>query len=503
MVFHALAIFLNFVSGLVSLPVTIAFIPLDLLGAWLASGNILAWATMLDPGFSSVTQQKVGMAYGAADRTEVGRVAMSGIVLNSGIALLIGAAAWGIAPYLPELLKLENAALSGPLISAWGWACAGLILTTMGFAVTSTNIGLQSSLGIGLVYLVATITALVLQIVLVVHGAGIVGIALANVYRGAAILAGNLLYLGARVVSERIRFRLSWRAMIDICKDTSFTVLGRVTQTIAGQLDAFLIARMIAPSAVPVFRATKAPADIFGLLLSRPAVSMAPSISSLAGAGRIAGKRAIFVRMLQAMIWLAGLGFVGLVGLSKDFVTLWVGAGLYAGLAVTLALAVTTTLAGLSAACSTFSYALGFIRSTSLVGGAAALLTIATMILLGGSWGMLGIAASGALGALPGIYWGFRQMLKEGALSRRDVAELSREGLRVALCAAATLLITHFLPWRASNWVAFILTSAAYMLLAAALLTTVSAAAREMARTLAEKAFKGLTGRNQGGYAAH
>ena len=53
-------------------PLYLKYIPVELYGAWLATGNIVNWLLVVDPGISTVVMQRVGKSYGADDRSEVG-----------------------------------------------------------------------------------------------------------------------------------------------------------------------------------------------------------------------------------------------------------------------------------------------------------------------------------------------------------------------------------------------------------------------------------------------
>ena len=65
------------VQGIVLVPLYVAKVPLALYGAWLATGNVLTWLEMVDPGTGDVIRQRVARLYGANDRaaqTELARL---------------------------------------------------------------------------------------------------------------------------------------------------------------------------------------------------------------------------------------------------------------------------------------------------------------------------------------------------------------------------------------------------------------------------------------------
>lgn len=47
------------ITGIVLTPLYLRFIDLKLFGAWLASGNVIGWLAMLDPGLNELLHQQV------------------------------------------------------------------------------------------------------------------------------------------------------------------------------------------------------------------------------------------------------------------------------------------------------------------------------------------------------------------------------------------------------------------------------------------------------------
>ena len=96
-IFLLLSTAISTIGGLVTLPTYLSHIPIEMYGAWLATGNIIAWATVVDPGLSTLTLQMVAQAYGKNDLVDVGETAAVGLVLNTIIATSFAAlAAMGV-----------------------------------------------------------------------------------------------------------------------------------------------------------------------------------------------------------------------------------------------------------------------------------------------------------------------------------------------------------------------------------------------------------------------
>ncbi|MFA6715988.1 MAG: hypothetical protein WCS27_11475, partial [Victivallaceae bacterium] len=113
------------VSGLLMVPLYIRFIPLDVYGAWLASGNILVWIGAIDPGLTIVLQQRVGFAYGKQDFRAIRDFVGCGLIISALISLFIIMLGAIAAFYLPSLLKLPVNVDASVIVLAFFLAVVG------------------------------------------------------------------------------------------------------------------------------------------------------------------------------------------------------------------------------------------------------------------------------------------------------------------------------------------------------------------------------------------
>ena len=65
--FHYNAVVLVIVQGILLVPLYLRSIPVATYGAWLATGSILSWIDLVDPGLSDVLRQRVAYTYGKGD----------------------------------------------------------------------------------------------------------------------------------------------------------------------------------------------------------------------------------------------------------------------------------------------------------------------------------------------------------------------------------------------------------------------------------------------------
>ena len=302
--FHAWSIGMVFVSGVVLVPLYLRHIPIDLYGAWLASGNVLVWMTLADPGVSLVLQQRVASAYGAGDHSGLAGGIATGLwitVAISGVIILCGVvSSW----FLPGWLGLPQMADQQELASAFRWSVVGSALMIVSFSVTSVNQGLQSSAGIGAIYVVASLFRLGAVIALLERGFGLLAIAMPTLGMGLLLLGGNVVYLRHRLQHERIPFGWAPIHFKELAGLLSWTSIGRMAGVTANHVDLFVVARVLGPESVGLLRFTRTAPDMGRLLVERPIAALQPSLAHLLGAAGPVSARLVVVKVLTAVIYL-------------------------------------------------------------------------------------------------------------------------------------------------------------------------------------------------------
>jgi len=465
------------VSGVVLVPLYLRFIPLDLYGAWLATGNILAWLTVIDPGLSTVLQQRAGVAYGKGNVTELCALLTGGVLLSGAISLLVLVTGLFSSRFLGDWLNLNTTLDIRVVEQAFALAAVGSALMIFSYGLTAFNQGLQSSLGIGLVFVITMISSLVLTVVLLYQGVGLLALPIGMVVRGVGLTLGNAGYLLWRFVGEKMRYRFSVQGTATLARLLSFTFLGRGAEVVTTNMDALVLTRYLGPEMAPVFVLTRKAPDMSRMFLERPAVAFMPAVSSMVGAGDMDRARAVLLRLLRMILWMLGLISGGFLVFNSDFVALWVGPGLFAGWGINLFIVLTLMVTAVTNVLSSLCFSLGNIRGNSIVSLAQGLITVPLMVLGAKKWGMLGVAVAPLLAIFAVSAWYyphvFSRLLK---LERADRLTAIREAVVVV---GATTVAILALSWvRVTTWSTFVAAVAVFGAVYFALLSGLSEAFR-------------------------
>lgn len=445
---------LAIVSGLVMVPIYLKFIPVDIYGAWLASGNILVWIVAVDPGLTIVLQQQVGFAYGKQDTQSIREVAGGGLTIAAILTAFVILLGCFLAPYVPSLLELPASIDASVIVQPFLLAVIGNSLMLFSFSISSINSGLQGSLGVGIISIGSNLCGIILTIILLYNGFGLLAIAISSLFCGVFHTCGQFLYLLWRVIDEKIGFCFSFTNFSRLLKLLSYTSLGRISGIIAGNMDLFIVTRFLGPQAVAILSLTRKVPLLGGEIVTQPAVAFQPTISHLAGSGDENKKKEILLRLVRIELWVICLLFGGFITFNSDFISLWVGPQFFAGNIINLIVcsAVFINLGAYSL--YIICIALGAIKRSSIASLAQSLLFILLVILGTKYYGLMGTVLASLISVLCVSAWYYPLLLyKLLNLSPEQLKGMIYEG-SVTISAIVALILSLF--WIHSNsWLGF------------------------------------------------
>jgi len=448
---HYGSVAISLLSGFILLPISLRFIPKDVYGAWLASGNVLAWLTVVDPGLGAIVQQRVAEAFGRKQCSDITSLAWSGLLINSILA--VGTIAVGLLArgYLPTLLRLPPEMDVSPILRAFEWAALGTGLSIVAFTVSNIGVGMQATTGIGIPYLCIALASIVLTVLLLYAGLGILAAPIANCFRGGLLLLWTAGYVVVRFRREKIPLMPRFQHTAHLLKLSVYTFVSNGMWTLSSNIDSFLVARLLGPSQVPMFRATRTTVESSRMLVERPFVALMPALSHLAGAGEIGKARALLIRITTMGIWGVVLLGGGFMALNRELVGLWMGADFYCGGLVNLLLCLGLIAGALTSGLTNICFSLGAIAKASKIRAVQAAFQVAGMVGLGWWLGMAGIAAAPLAASILFCGWAVTRLF--GGLmdfGRVDYLALGRELIRSVVAASVALGVTRLL--NASSW---------------------------------------------------
>ena len=461
------------VQGLFMVPLYLRFIPLDIYGVWLASGNLLAWIGIMDPGFTTVLQQQISRYYGKKEISTVRALIGSGLIGSLLLFFITIICGLIITYYLPVWLALSSTINIPLIVKAFRLAVIGTSLMLFSFSISSMNQGLLGSLGIGIINNGINLLSIILTIFLLFHGYGLMALPFSLVFSGIFYTLSHLLYLFWRVYSEKIGISFSIKSILDLSKLLSYTFLSKAGGAIANNVDLIFISRFIGPEAVAPLALTRKSIDISKEIVNQPIVSFQAAISHLAGSGEIDKLRKILSRLIIILIWVLFLITGGLIALNADFVHLWVGSSLFAGTTINLLLCFSAFLVMVTQSAGYLSLSLGNIKGSSIASAAQSLLYVFFVFFGIKYFGLYGVVLAPIISMLSITTWYYpRSVARLLKFSSNDIKNILFQGLLAfILIIPLAFTFSHIQP---NSWLSFSICVVIYCMIYGGMLYIIS-----------------------------
>ena len=365
------------------------------LGAYALLMQAVAYLAMTDLGFSVTLYRYLAQANGYDDGGE--RFLN---VMSTARTFLLGSNVLFAALTLLLCIKVDVYFSLTPHVAAQ--ARMGLTLLALWSVVrtpwTMYGIGLnatQNLVAANLIGIIGNAGRLIFSLGLLLAGAGLTGLILANVL--AEVLATALSTLKFRSIFSLNR--LSWsfpdKALLrEMLGFSGHAFLINLAWRLVYNTDNIVVGSLYGAAAVSVYYSTQMPTTIGFSILNRVSDNFAPAINELYARNDAAKIRETFLWLQRINLLLVLLLGGGLLLLNGRLVTLWVGAGQYVGDSMTAALAAFALLITVSHVGNVFTFASGKIRVYSRVVLLEGVCNLGLSIMLGKYLG------------LPGVMWG-------------------------------------------------------------------------------------------------
>lgn len=356
----------NIFNSIILLPLYIKHIDSETLGIWLATGNILAWITLTDPGVGDVLQQKIAELRGKNLNEEVGLTIGSGFIA-SGIILVFSILIGFVFYFLLGTIINKDVSVYPHLQTALMLSIIAIGMSLVSFSMSGINQGLQNSADVAKAAVMANILFLIVNILFLYQGFGVISIAFSNLTRSVFINVYNIVSLKGVLNKENLSINFNIPYFKKFIKIFSFTSISKIIIGLSGSLDMIILARFIPPGMITIYEINKRPVNMTSGLIGRHSVALMPLISHGKGKGdkesiisfinqqfRIYSYLALFTSF---MFWLT----------YRNLISLWTGSSKYAGDLVMHLLVANFFIGLIGYFMSNMGYALGDIKMNSLV----------------------------------------------------------------------------------------------------------------------------------------
>ncbi len=400
---------LAMVSGILLIPFILTRIETRTYGLWLATGEFIAYAAILDLGVFGVLPWLVAEADGRKDRDALRSLIVRGLVIGLCVGLAFIALfgfMWSFAPGFLKLTDFDRSSLKGPLTLL----ALGTLLVYPLRAFNAVLIGLQDATFNGILTILRPTLSIVLTLVLLFNGYGLYALATAVVVPQIVTMIASLL----RVIWIAPDLFKGWHlpslTSIKLLFGQSVGVwLGGFGWQLVAASSGLVITYLGHPEWVPIYLCTSKVSQLLMQMCWMLPDSGLVGLAQLHGEGKMERVRSVIGTMLQLHLLLASGAACLVLAFNPLFVKLWVGVNFFGGLGLNALLAIgliwLTWIHALVGTTAVIGNRLRVGIATILNG----LLHVLLAVLLGSVWGLKGIVvasmASGALTTLPIGSW--------------------------------------------------------------------------------------------------
>lgn len=391
---------LAFVSGIVMVPLILTKVGAQNYGLWLACGELLAYSAMVDLGVLNVLPWLIAEKDGRKDRAGMRKLigyGMAASMVTSLLYILVAVLMWGLSVGLADLSGANNATLFGPLLFLIAGTAVLFPFRTF-YAVLQ---GLQDVVFFGLLGVGQWALNICLMLVLLFNGYGLYALAASSVVP--PMIGCALCLIRIRLVAPDLLTawsRPTFSELSYLMKEGFGTWLGNFGWRMIAASNSAIIVAIRGPEMAVVYACTAKMGEILMQLSWQLPDSGMVGLAQLSGEGDQKRVREVVLSMLRLLLVTTGGVACAVLLLNPGFVSLWVGADKFGGLALNALLAAVVIGHSLTHGLVVPASVLGSRMQAGLLTIVQGGLFLLAAILLGRLFGINGVAAASLIGSL-------------------------------------------------------------------------------------------------------
>jgi O-antigen/teichoic acid export membrane protein len=475
------ALVLALINGVILVPIYLKFIDVKLYGAWLASGDIIGWLSIMDPGLNDLLRQQTAKFSGEKRWDLLGKSIGTSWLIIAFLSILSIIAGAVLSYFAPRWFSLEGAN-SQALTTSIFIAAIGMALVFLAGSPGSAQQGLQRSDKYLAIYLVGWVLGVATTLVMLFNGAGLLSIPIGAVVRGVVWFSGSSFDV-LFVVKKKFNAHLGWsnEYFNEIRGLLSATLLNRIGRILAVNSDAFLVGFFLGPAVVPVIVFTKRLWDFAMMLTERLSVAFVPGLAHLLGDGKKERTSKIALEVLKVTAWMLAFGSALIISLNKSFIGIWVGKEFFAGNGFNILMSLAIIFFVFTSASNQLLYAAGIIKGPAIAGALQNLIRIVLLLILLRTVGGYGIPISILTTSALVIFF----YLWKKTCALLDVRSYAlAKTMIIPLVVGVTIGFTETYCVNANSWLKLVLVSFVISLISSATLFVVDSRFRSFAKIL-------------------
>lgn len=435
----------SLINGVLIIPLYLYYIDSGLYGSWLATGNVLVWISIVDPGVGGVLLQKIGFARGKNDNSEVGRAVVSGALISLVIFVFCVLIGYLVSFYVIEIARIKSvyqqSILEAFRIAVWGTAF-GLFSNTF----TNVILAYQKTKLHGITTNIITVLGIILNIALLISGFGLKALAIASLFTGLLTFLYSIIVSFILIRENDVRLTFEATYLRSFSGIFAYTFFSRLFETISSNIDLILVSRYLGPNFVTALDLSRRPIRIMSGLANNVTISMLPTLSHLFGSNEMKKIGEVSLRVWSAVSWISTFIVGGFILFNQSLVTNWVGVDHWIGNGNNILLCFSYLLSSVGYNLSNITYSMGDIQNNSLLNIVRGSVYIILLYILGENYGVTGVLVAFLVSVFTMILYYPRKVLKGAMFSQAQKLSVMKESFVSLAIVFLTGITAFFFP---------------------------------------------------------
>lgn len=442
---------ITIINGILIVPLYLHYISSAVYGAWLATGNILNWITMIDPGVSGVILQSVAHAKGKDDKEEIGLTITSGIAISLLLFILAVIIGYGISFFIGDIARIDESYRTD-ILTAFRIAIWGTAFTLLSHTFTNIILAYQKTKIHGMFLNGINIGGIIINIILLIGGLGIFSLAYASLFRGGATLLYAVVVSKYFTSKDNVALKFEFSYFKSFSRIFTYTFSSRLFDTLASNIDLILVSRYLGAHYVTMLDLCRRPIKIVSGLANNITISMLPALSHLFGTGNKQTIKAVTYRIWCVIVWFSGFLIGGFILFNFSLIKMWVGSDLWIGTKNNIIMCISFFLLAIGYNLSNITYSMGDIKNNSFINIIRNAVYLVLLYGLSKTIGLTGVLLAFALPLFIMLYYYPRKVCEVGFFDKTDVRQIINETIIVGAIILLCILLACYLNINLSLW---------------------------------------------------
>jgi len=412
---------LSTVQGLLLIPLYLHYIGGYLYGAWLALAGSVVLFGMADMGISSLVIQKSAVFYSEKDYVALARLVGTMRVVNIlAIAMMVIVAAITI-PAIPRWLNILPQYHSILTVVAWLTVLeVGLMLLVN--VSGSFLFGVQNPGPHMIASIAGALSSIIVIVLLLVSGFGVLAISLGALARPILIIPINSYFVKTFLSSNEVssEVKAEKKMFLDLLSNSLWLGPSKIAETLSGQIDSIIVAKVLGVGAVTVLSITRKAADLSVQIAGKIPGCLLSGLSHLHGAGQKDIQQQVVQTLFKVVGYFGAIGLGGVLIFNEKFVSLWAGSQYYAGNLVTGLVCLYSILKLLQISMYNIVFSIGEITLSAKSSIAGVVLQAVLGFLFSIKMGLPGLVIGAIVGIMSSTVIQFGKMFAANVIGRNE-----------------------------------------------------------------------------------